>query len=245
HVIVRPTSAVRKYAGLNQDPLAAGREQRVEAVLVGNVQKVADKLRVTVQLINVEDGRSLWSEKFDVKDTDIFAVQDSISDQVTSALAPQITGAERARLNKRYTENDEAYQLYQNGRYYLGLDTGESLRKALDYFQGASEKDPNYALAFAGITDSYIGLGRRIGGVSKEEISQAKAAAARAITLDEMLAEAHHAMGNIHFIYEWDWQGAEREFKRAIQLSPNDSAAHQSYAGYLLTSGREEEGLGE
>jgi DNA-binding winged helix-turn-helix (wHTH) protein/TolB-like protein/Flp pilus assembly protein TadD len=245
HVIVRPTSAVRKYAGLNQDPLAAGREQKVEAVLVGNVQKVADVLRVTVQLLNVEDGRSLWSEKFDVKSADIFAVQDTISDKVTSALAPQITGEERARLNKRYTEDDEAYELYQKGRFFLDKRDDESIRKALGFFQQATEKDPNYALAFAGITQCYIGFASSTSRTSKEDIAQAKAAAARAITLDDTLAEAHHALGEILLDYDWDWQGAEREFQRALQLNPNNAAAHMSYGFYLLTIGRREEALTE
>lgn len=245
HVIVRPTSAVRKYAGLNQDPLAAGREQKVEAVLVGNVQKAADILRVTVQLINVEDGRSLWSEKFDVKSTDIFAVQDTISDQVTSALAPQITGEERARLNKRYTEDDEAYQLYQKGRFFLDKRDGESLRKALGYFRQATEKDPNYALAFASITQCYIGLGSTTTSILKEDITQAKAAGARAIALDDTLAEAHHALGEILLDYDWDWQGAEREYQRALQINPNNAAARMSYAFYLLTTGQRVQSLAE
>ena len=233
-IIVRPTSAVRKYAGQEQDLTTAGRELQVESVLEGSIQKLNDRIRVTVQLVSVGDRRPLWAETFDEKFTDIFAVQDSISERVAGALALQLTGADKQRLTKRYTENVEAYQLYLKGRYFWNKRGAEDLQKAIGYFEQAIEKDPSYALAYAGLSDSYGPLGYWGYLPPKVAASKMKPAAVKAVELDDTLAEAHTSLGGLELFYEWDWPAVEREFKRAFELNPNYPLAHQWYSVYLL-----------
>ncbi|HVG31577.1 MAG TPA: winged helix-turn-helix domain-containing protein [Pyrinomonadaceae bacterium] len=242
-VVVRPTSSVRKYAGLNQDPVEAGRELKVGAVLVGNVQKVGDTLRATVQLINVEDGAALWAEKFDTKFTDIFTVQDAISGKVVRALELKLSGEETERFARRSTEDSEAYQLYQKGRYFLGNRSEENYRRAIDYFKQAIERDPNYALAYVGLADAYSLLVRFSYASGKEEYPLAKAALAKAIELDETLAEAHNSLAILRFYNDWDWAGAEHSNRRALELNPNFAVAHLTYGFFLQAEGKFEEGL--
>jgi TolB-like protein/DNA-binding winged helix-turn-helix (wHTH) protein/Tfp pilus assembly protein PilF len=240
---VRPTSAVRKYDATDQDPVAAGRELRVEAVIEGSVQRVGDRIRVTVQLVSVRDGAPLWAEKFDEQFTNIFAVQDRISEQTARALAPSSTGRELP--TKRYTENSEAHQLYLKGRYFWNKRTVEGLNKGIGYFSEAVEKDPSYALAYVGLADSYSLLSDYGGLPPKQTYPQAKKAALRALELDDQLAEAHAALGFIKAAYDWDWPGAESEYRRAIELNPNYETAHQWYAEYLSGMGRHEEAIAE
>jgi DNA-binding winged helix-turn-helix (wHTH) protein/TolB-like protein/Tfp pilus assembly protein PilF len=240
---IRPTSAVRKYDAPGQDPVAAGRELRVEAVLEGNVQRVGDRIRVTVQLVSVRDGVPLWAEKFDEQFTNIFAVQDRISEQAARALT--LGSGEKELLTKRYTENAEAHQLYLKGRYFWNKRTVEGLNKGIGYFNEAVEKDPSYALAYVGLADSYSLLSDYNGLPPKQTYPQAKKAAERALELDERLAEAHAALAFIKAAYDWDWPGAEGEYRRAIELNPNDETAHQWYAEYLSGQGRHEEAIAE
>ncbi|HXG63884.1 MAG TPA: winged helix-turn-helix domain-containing protein, partial [Blastocatellia bacterium] len=190
-ITVRPTSAIRRYAGQDADALAAGREQKVEAVLEGSIQRAGERIRLTVRLLHVRDGAPLWSYKCDELSTDIFAVQDAISEKVAEALTLELTGEERKRLAKHYTENTEAYQLYLQGRYFWNKRSGEGFRKALDYFHQAIEKDPNYALAYVGVADSYTMLADYDLLPPKAAAAQAKAAATRALEIDDTLAEAH------------------------------------------------------
>ena len=240
---IRPTSAVRKYDTPGPDPVAAGRELRVEAVIEGSVQRVGDRIRVTVQLVRVGDGAPLWAEKFDEQFTNIFAVQDRISEQVARALTPG--GAGRELLTKRYTENSEAYQLYLKGRYFWNKRTVEGLNKGIGYFNEAVEKDPSYALAYVGLADSYSLLSDYGGLPPKQTYPQAKRAAERALELDERLAEAHAALAFIRAAYDWDWAGAESGYRRALELNPNYETAHQWYAEYLSGQGRHEEAIAE
>lgn len=244
-IVVRPTSAIRPYANLNQDALAAGRALQVSAVLTGTVQRLGDTLRATVQLINVADGRPLWAEKFDTKFTDIFAVQDAISERVAGALALRLTGEERERLAKRYTENSEAQQLYQKGRYFLAGYSEEAVNKAVEYFKEAIAHDPNYALAFAGLADANNLLVRYTYAKPEEKYPLARTAALKAIELDGTLAEAYAALAQIHFNYDWDWTGAERDYRKTIELNPNYAEAHTYYGFYLLAAGKLDEGLAE
>ncbi len=242
---VRPTSAVRKYGAQNQDPVAAARELGVEAVVEGSVQKVGEQVRITVQLVSVRDGTPLWGQKFDEQFTNIFAVQDQISEQVARALTLSLSGAEQELLTKRYTENSEAYQLYLKGRYFWNKRTVEGLKKGISYFNEAVEKDPSYALAYAGLADSYSLLSDYDGLLPKQAYPQAKKAAMQALELDERLAEAHAALAFIKAAYDWDWPGAESEYGRAIELNPNYETAHQWYAEYLTGMGRHEEAIAE
>ena len=240
---IRPTSAVRKYDVPDQDPVAAGRELRVEAVIEGSVQRVGDRIRVTVQLVSVRDGAPLWAEKFDEQFTNIFAIQDRISGQVARALT--LSSMEQGLLTKRYTENSEAHQLYLKGRYFWNKRTVEGLNKGIGYFSEAVEKDPSYALAYVGLADSYSLLSDYGGLPPKEAYPKARRAAMQALALDERLAEAHAALGLIKTSYDWDWTGAENEYRRAIELNPNYETAHQWYAEYLSGMGRHQEAIAE
>ena len=241
----RPTSAVRKYNAKDQDPVTAGRELGVEAVIDGSVQRLGEQVRVTVQLVSVRDGVPVWAEKFDEPYTNIFAVQDRISEQVAQALRVSVSSAEKELLTKHYTENSEAYQLYLKGRYFWNKRTGDGLKKGISYFNEAVEKDPSYALAYAGLADSYSLLSDYNELPPKQAYPQARKAVMRALELDEQLAEGHATLAFINTTYDWDWLGAEREYRRAIELNPNYETAHQWYAEYLSGMGRHEEALAE
>lgn len=243
-IVVRPTNSVRKYVG-DHDPLVAGRELGVDVVLDGNVQRIDQQIRVTVQLINVSDGRSLWGGTFDERFTDIFSVQDAISAQVAAAIEPGLTGAEKSLLAKRYTTNADAHQAYVRGRLLWNRRTANDLRAAISSFDEAIEKDPNYALAYAGLADAYSLLSDYAGAAPDEAYPKAKAAALKALELDDQLAEAHTALAYVNMYYYWDWQGAENEYRRATSLNPNYASAHQWYAEYLTAMGRFDEALAQ
>jgi DNA-binding winged helix-turn-helix (wHTH) protein/TolB-like protein/Tfp pilus assembly protein PilF len=242
-IVVRPTSSIRKYAGIDQDPLAIGKELKVDAVLSANTQRVGDKVRVTVQLVNVKDGSPLWAYKCDYQGTDIFTVQDSISEQIAAALALQLTSEEKRHLTKRYTESTEAYQLYAKGRFFWDKRTESSLKKSIECFEQAIKIDENYALAYAGLADAYAILNFYSALQMKDAYPKARAAAEKALSLDNSLAEAHTVLAYVKEQYDWDWAGAEVEFKRAIALNPNYATAHQYYSEYLAFVGRTEESI--
>jgi tetratricopeptide (TPR) repeat protein len=245
-IIVRPTSAVLRYAGPSTLDLgSAGRELGVDALLSGHVQQEGDRIRVTVQLVRVADGATLWAESFNDSFTNIFAVQDSISEKVTHALALELTGEERRMVTKRYTENTEAYQEYLKGRWFWNKRTEETIKKGIECFARAAQMDPNYAQAYAGIAESYAILNMYSVNRSEDAFPKARDAALKALALDDALAEAHNALGLVKEQYEFDWSGAEVEFKRAIELNPNYATAHQWYSEYLAFLGRTEESLGQ
>ncbi|MBC7909663.1 MAG: winged helix-turn-helix domain-containing protein [Pyrinomonadaceae bacterium] len=244
-IIVRPTSAVRRYVDSEKDALAAGRELRVEAVLEGNIQRAGDSIRVSVQLLRVADGAQLWGETFNDKFTDIFAVQDSISAKVLTALTVKLSGEESERLKKSYTENLQAYEAYLKGRYFWNKRNAEGFKKAAEFFKQATDIDPNYALAYVGLADSYGLTPAYTGAPPKDYFPLAKAAALRALELDDKLAEAHASLGWVHLSYDWDWPRTEAEFRRAIELNPNYSTAHQWYGMYLGFVERHEQAIAE
>ncbi|MGH9902375.1 MAG: tetratricopeptide repeat protein, partial [Pyrinomonadaceae bacterium] len=244
-VIVRPLSSVRKYVSLEQDPQAAGRELGVESVLDGSIQRWGDQVRVTARLVSVADGTSLWAGTFDEKFTGIFAVQDSISERVASALSLHLTGDEKRRLTRHHTENAEAYRLYLTGRYFLNKRTSEGFRTAIEHFTQAIEKDPRYAPAYVGLADSYQLQADYDLLPPSETSSKAKAAALKALEIDDTLAEAHASLADILKFYDWNWAGAEREYRRAIELNPNYATAHQWYAEFLAKMGRHAEAEAE
>ncbi len=243
-IIVRPTSAVRRYTNTQQDPVAAGREQGVDAVLDGSVQRAGDRIRVTVQLIRVEDKVLLWSGQFDERFTEIFAVQDSISHQVTQGLIVKLSDEQRKHLQKPNSESIEAYQAYLKGRYFWNKRTPEGFRKAIEYFNQAIELDPNYAQAYAGLADSYLLLGGYGVKAQRETLPKAKAAALKAIKLDQTLSEPHTALALILQNYD-DWSAVEKAYKRAIELNPNNGTAHAWYGEFLAYMGRFDEGIAE
>jgi DNA-binding winged helix-turn-helix (wHTH) protein/TolB-like protein/Tfp pilus assembly protein PilF len=242
-IIVRPTSAMLRYTAPAQDPLAAGREQGVDSLIEGRLQRSGDKIRVTVQLIRVSDGVPLWAGTFDESFTSIFAVQDSISKQATDALRLHISGEEKLRLAKNYTDNIEAYQLYMKGRYFWNKRSADGNKKAIEYYEQAIELDPNYALAYAGLADSYSHLPQLNGVPAGEVYPKEKAAVRRALELDDTLAEAHTSLATLitDDSGNRDWAGTEREFKRAIELSPNYTLAHIWYSQHLEAMGRLDE----
>jgi TolB-like protein/Flp pilus assembly protein TadD/class 3 adenylate cyclase len=244
-IIVRSLNSVRKYGGLEQDPLVAGRELDVISVLDGNVQKVGDHIRVTARLINVADGASLWAGTFDENFTDVFAVQDAISQKVVDALALRLSGEQKKRLTQRDTTNLEAYQLYLTGRYHYAKLIPPEIRTSIGFFQQAIDLDHSYALAYFGLAEAYRSLAISSDVPSKECLPQAKAAARKALEIDESLAEAHASLAFILVWFDWDWAGAEREAKRAVALNPNSAFAHFARAHVLSDLGRHDEAIAE
>ena len=243
-IIVRPTSSVSKYTKLQQDAITSGRELGVEAVLDGSVQKIGDRIRITVRLIRSSDGSSLWAETFDEKWTDVFSVQSSIAQKMAGALALQLTGEERRVLSKRYTDNTDAYQLYLKGRHSSNKWTAEGFRKAIEYFNQAITLDPGYALAYAGLADCYFGLSE-FWIPPRDVLPKMKEMAAKAVALDQSLVEAHSSLSVAMEYYDLDWSGAEKEIRRAIELNPNSAQAHLNYSVLLSNLGRFNEAKSE
>jgi TolB-like protein/Flp pilus assembly protein TadD len=244
-IIVSSLNAVRKYSGLEQDSSAAGRELQVSSVLEGNVQKVADRIRVTARLINVADGASLWAGTFDEKFTDVFAVQDAISQKVADALALRLSGEEKKRLTKRDTKNLEAYQLYLTGRYHYARLIPPEIRTAIGFYQQAIDLDPDYAPAYFGLAEANRSLAITSDVASKDSLPQATAAARKALEIDDSLAEGHASLSFSLIWYEWDWVAAEREAKRAIALNPNSAYSHFALAHVFSDLGRHDEAIVE
>jgi len=244
-LVVRPISSVRKYAGLKLDVLAAGRELGVESVLEGSLQRQANRVRVTVRLLNVSNGASLWAGTFDEELTDIFALQDAISEQVAQALSVELSKEDKTRLVKHHTQSTKAYQLYLKGRYYWWKNSPEEYKKSRDYFHRAVEEDPSYALGYCGL-NSFYGFGAAWGIVRPDEgWPKAEWAVTKALELDDQLAEAHLDLAALKMVYYLDWAGTEREAKRAINLSPGFDEIHYAYSFFLVVMRRFREAVAE
>jgi DNA-binding winged helix-turn-helix (wHTH) protein/TolB-like protein/Tfp pilus assembly protein PilF len=236
-IVVRPTSAVLKYNDSAQDVLAAGREQGVDAVIDGKVQKVGERIRATVQLVRVSDGASLWAETFDDQFTNVFAVQDSISDRAARALVSQLSPEETQRLTRHYTDNIQAYQVYLEGRYCWARFSADGVSKSIDYYNQAISMDPSYALAYAGLADAYSVQGA-MGIVSPIETApRMKGAIDAALSCDPSLAQAHQAAGGLALLYQRDWPAAKRELDRAIELNPAVPDPHELLGYYWEVMG--------
>jgi len=236
------TSAFQ-YKEATRDIREIGRRLGVRTVLEGSVRKAGNRLRITAQLVNIADGYHLWSDKYDRDLEDIFAVQDEISLAIVEKLKVRLLGGEKEKLVKRQTKNQEAYNLYLKGRYFWNRRYEVGMKKSLEYFQQAIEKDPHYPLPYVGITDSYGILGWFEFLRPDEAFSRAKAALSLALEYDPSLGEAHASQGWIHFCYDWDWTSAELEFKKAIELTPEYATAHEWYATFLMAMGRFEESI--
>jgi DNA-binding winged helix-turn-helix (wHTH) protein len=244
-LIMRPLSAVRKYADFNRDALLAGRELGVDFILDGSLQHSGNKVRVTVRLLNVSTGAALWAGTFDEEMTDIFAVQDAMAERVVQALALELSTDDRIRLTKRFTENVKAYRLYLKGRYYWWKDSPAEYTKSRDYFHRAVEEDPSYALGYCGL-NSFYGFGAASGLLPPEEgWPKAEWAITKALDLDDNLAEAHLGLAALKMVYYLDWAGAEQEAKRAIELNSGFDEIHYLYSFYLLALGRFDESISE
>jgi len=226
---VMSRSTMFRYKGKNADPQQVGRELKVSAVLAGRVLQVGDRLDIQTELVKVDDGTQLWGERYDRRVADVFALQDDIAREISGKLKLKLTGEEQKRISKRYTDNPEAYSLYVEGRFYWNKRTAASIQKALDLFNQALQRDPNYALGYLGVADCYAVLPQYAGMPNVEAATKAKAAAAKALEIDSELAEAHATLGLIHENL-WEWQDAETEFRRAIQLKPNYATAYHWYA---------------
>ncbi|HXU36235.1 MAG TPA: FlgO family outer membrane protein [Blastocatellia bacterium] len=244
-VIIPPTSAVRKYAELDQPADQAGRELGVDAVLEGTIQRSDNGVRVTVRLMRLADGRTLWADQFDEPLTSVFRLQDSISTRAADVLALKLSGDEEKLLTRNYTSDAEAYQLYLKGRYFWNKRTEQDLKRAIGSFREAIAHDSNYALAYTGLADAYLQLPGYSEAASMEIYPNAKAAAAKALDLDNTLAEAHNSVAGVLSYFEWDWAAAEEEYRRALALDPNYAAAHHRLGVQLAAMGRFDEALFE
>jgi serine/threonine protein kinase/tetratricopeptide (TPR) repeat protein len=236
-LVVLPTSAVSKYKGTANDPLAAGRALGVDAILSGTVQRSGEHIRATVQLVNVRDGHTVWSEKFDQTFTDVFGIQDSISDSVARSLALNLTADEQKQLRKHYTTNAAAYDSYLMGLYFWGQRSKDGLEKAINYFQQAVEKDSNFALAYALMADCYYLQVYYRYNPAPETIANANAAAERALLLDDSVAEGHVARAMVQSLQKNGHLTME-SLRRALELNPNLGIAHLRYAWCLSAFGQ-------
>ena len=229
----------------HEDVRTIGSRLNVSVVLEGTVRKAGNRLRITVQLSSANDGRTLWSERYDREMADVFAIQDEIAQTIVRTLRTTFLGDIGTPTPVRYTENVKAYSLYLKGRFWWNRRTQADIAEGVRYFEQAIAEDPDYALAYSGLADSYaLDLDYR-GVPVAEGMDRAKTMARKAISLDETLAEAHTSLGWVTFIYDWDWPAAGREFSRALQLNPLYSTARQWHAWFLLAMGRFDEALAE
>ena len=242
-LVVRPTSSALQFGGEN--PVDAGDKLGVDFVLDGTIRRIGARIRVSVQLLNVAESSTRWAEKFDENFTDVLEIEDLISERVAKSLLPQLTGEERRRLEKRGTNNPLAYRAFLRGRYFWNKFTGADLLKAIEEFQNALDFDPEYALPHVGIADFYI-WSSIFGEIpSKEAYPKAKRAAERALEIDDSFGEAYAILAFTNFIFDWNWEEAERLIGRALELSPNYSFAHECYSNFLTAQGRFDEGIRE
>ena len=239
-VIARSSSF--KYKAKEVDLQEVAKALGVDAILTGKVTQRGENLSISVELVHASDKTQMWGEHYDRKMSDFLAVQREITSEIIEKLKLRVSGEEQ-RSVKHYTESNEAYQLYLKGRFYWNKRTAEALQKSIESFNQAIDQDPRFALAYVGLADSYVVPGNRLS--PREAMPKAKAAAMRALELDETLAEAHVSLARVLAAYDWDWTGAEREYKRAIDLNPRYATAHQWYGGYLSVMGRSDEAIAE
>ncbi|HEY6246244.1 MAG TPA: hypothetical protein VIX17_19995 [Pyrinomonadaceae bacterium] len=242
---VKARSSVFRYKGKDTNAQTIGKELNVQAILNGRVIQRGDYLDLNVELVEAETENVLWSQQYNRKQADLVALQSEIARDVSSKLKSQLSSADVAKVEKNYTSNTEAYQLYLKGKFYWNKRTGDSLKQAVDFYQQAIEKDPNYALAYSGLAETYVLFSSYDIASGADSMPQAKAAAQRALAIDDSLAEAHTALGFYLSNYEWDRAGSEKEYRRAIELKPNYATAHHWFGADLANLKRFEESLVE
>jgi len=242
HLKVMSRDASFRYKGKETDAQAVGRDLGVRAVFEGRVTQRGDSIAISAELIDTRDDRHIWGQQFSRRPSEIFGLQEEIAREMTTALRLRLTNEEQKHLVRSYTPNAEAYQDYLRGRYFW-QKTGLGLNKGAEYFQQAIAKDPQYALAYDGLADSYILLSVFGFSSPKEAFPKAKEAALKSLEMDGTLVEAHTSLARIKAEYDWEWSGAEREFRRAIELNPSYATAYQWYGSVLVTMGRPEEAI--
>jgi TolB-like protein/Flp pilus assembly protein TadD len=237
---VSPTSSVFRYKGKETDPQVMARELGVDSIMTGRITARGDSLTISVNLVDTRSGKSLWGEQYERKLSDLLATQREIAAEITNKLQLKLSGAGEQKLAKSYTDNNEAYQLYLKGRFFWNKRDEENLRKAIEQFRAAADKDPHFALALVGLADSYSVLPYYSTDASSDVLPQAKVFATRALEIDNSLGEAHASLGYVHFQL-WNWSEAEKSFVRAIDLNPGYGSAHRWYAQLLQSLGRHDE----
>jgi serine/threonine protein kinase len=242
-VIARTSAFV--YKDKNEDVREIGRKLDAETLLEGSVRKAGNRLRITAQLVNAEDGSHLWSDRYDRSMEDIFAIQDEISLAIVDNLKLKLLGKEKAILLKRHSDNPEAYNIYLKGRYFWNRRKEEEMKKGIEFFNQAMKMDPLFPLPYVGIADALMNQGVYGFLPPKEAFPKAMALSKKALEMDETLAEAHASLGYAYFLYDWDWEAAENEFNQTFDLNPNYAQAHMWYSVYLLGVGRGDEGISE
>jgi serine/threonine-protein kinase len=238
---VMSRTSVFHYKDKSPNPVSVGRDLRVSSVVVGRIETVGDRLVVSAELVDTNDNALLWGNRYQIARTDLFAVQQSIASEIARMLRLRLTGRDQQLLTRRHTSDARAYELYLKGRFQWNKRNADGLYKAIEFFNQAIEIDPQYALAYAGLADCYNLLDIWAGLPTNETFPRAKAAAQKALAIDDDLAEAHTSLAYAIHTYEWDWPAAEREYKRAIELNPNYATAHQWYAEFLTATGRFDE----
>ena len=242
---VSPTSSVFRYKGKDVDPVKIGNELGVSAVMSGRMVQRGENLTISVDLVDVQNNKLLWGEHYERKMSDLLSTQREIASVITQKLQLKLTGNEKG-ITKRYTDSNDAYQLYLRGQYSLGKRTKDDMLRAIEYFKQAVKLDPQFALAYARISETYGSMPAYPYLSPKEAFPEAKAAAQRALEIDPTLAEAHTFLAYSLVIYDWNWAEGERSFKRAIELDPNNASAHFRYGQiYLAPVGRLDEALAE
>ncbi|HKY28125.1 MAG TPA: protein kinase [Pyrinomonadaceae bacterium] len=244
-VRVMARTSVFRYKGKDVDPLQVGRELGVRAIATGQVLKIGETIVIKIELVKVEDGSAIWGDQYLRPFSDILELQNEISTTISAKLKLKVTGEDEERLGRRYTENVEAYQLYIKGRYFWAQRTRDGLRKGAEYFKKAIDLDPLYALAYAGLSDActFLALHRVV--PPHDILPRARAAAVKALEIDESLAEGYSALAYIKTIYDWDWAGAERDFRRSLALNQQNAPTHSYYANFLAAMGRHDEAMRE
>jgi DNA-binding winged helix-turn-helix (wHTH) protein/tetratricopeptide (TPR) repeat protein len=244
-MVVRPLAAVRRFVSLDQDPVAAGRILGVQAILDCTLHRSEEEVTISARLLDVANGSSMWAASYSRKVSEILQIEHAIARAVLESLGcrPHPFPSEFSR--KRYTRNSDAYLLYLKGRYLWERRTGDNVLKAIEQFEAAIEKDPSYALAYSGLGACYGTLSFTNGFPPRDAFRKSKLALQRALDLDQSLAEAHESLAGFKFWHEWDWHGAEREFRRAIELAPDEPAPHRFFGYFLSTIGRHDEALQE
>ena len=243
---VSPTSSVMRYKGKETDPQIIARELGVDSLLTGRITQRGDNLTISVNLVDTRNGKSLWGEQYERKMSELLATQREIAAEIANNLKLKLSGESEQKLTKRYTSNDEAYQLYLKGRFHFAKRTKEDILKGIEYFQQAIQLDSHFALAYAAIAESNNALGKNADLSPKEVVPRAKVAATRALEIDPTLAEAHGALADSLAIFDWNWPESEREFRTALQLDSNVSYIHVTHgASFLVPLGKADEAVTE